>query len=145
MTRKKNGGRSTLNGTHRLAIIAASRANAGRGILQRGMCQAWTRECYEQLYGLMFEDHHKASAHLAMRSWQNTPYAVDASEGSLPGDILYIAASWRNRHGHVGIRVLGNRIAENSTRRSGRVRGGVGFVSLAEFGRVSLIVRLPRA
>jgi hypothetical protein len=56
---------------------------------------------------------------------------------------LYKKGTKSNPAGHVGIRVAGNRVAENSTTRVGRVQGAKGFRTLDQFGKVDLIVRLP--
>ena len=128
----------------KLAAIAEADAKSGRGDVTRGMCQRWTRERYEQVYGNEFDSHQKATAEKARRSWLGTPYAVHPSHGSMVGDILYKKGTGANPSGHVGIRIPGNRVAENGTRRTGRTRGGIGIVSLEEFGAVDLIVRLPK-
>lgn len=128
--------------TKTLGEIAEERAMKGQGILTPGNCQAWVRECYEKKFGYKFEEQHKGSAELARQSWAKTQYAIDPEAGSVIGDLLYKRGTIFNRAGHVGIRIKGNRVAENSTRHAGRIRRGIGIVSLADFGKVDLIVRL---
>lgn len=127
----------------KLAKMAERTVKAGSRDTWPGMCQKFVRMNIQDIYGGEFDAYHKGTAHASMKAWQGSPYAVKPAHGSVVGDILYIRGNSGNPAGHVGIRIPGNRVAENSTRRSGRVRGGLGFVSLEDFGRVDLIVRLP--
>lgn len=111
----------------------------------RGRCQQFVRQNIQKKYGARFDSYHKASAHLSMKAWEGSPYAVEPVRGSVVGDILYKSGTKSNPAGHVGIRVPGNRVAENSSTSIGRVSGAKGFRSLEEFGKVDLIVRLPRS
>lgn len=110
---------------------------------RKAMCQKAIRESIQQEYGGRYNKYHAGNAITSMRRWKDSPYAVAPAHGSVVGDILYQGKSAGDPRGHVGIRVPGNMVAENGSRSSGRVRGGYGFVSLEDFGRVDLIVRLP--
>jgi hypothetical protein len=112
---------------------------------RRGMCQKAIREAIQQEYGSDFDKYHKGNARDSMNAWRQSPYAVDPSRGSMPGDILYKAPTRAVPLGHVGIRVAGNKVGENSSTTRGRVRGAYGYRSLEDFGTVALIVRLPEA
>lgn len=110
-----------------------------------GRCQQFLRQNVQKRYGNKYDRFHKESATKSMNAWKNSEFAVDPARGSVVGDILYKGPTKGNPHGHVGIRVVGNRVAENSSTSRGRVNGAKGFRTLAEFGKVDLIVRLPRA
>ncbi len=70
-------------------------------------------------------------------------YAIPLSRGSVPGDILFKAPTDAVPEGHCGIRIYGNRVAENATvHAGGEDTDARGIRSLAEFGRVAKIVRL---
>lgn len=112
---------------------------------RKGMCQKAVRETVQREYGGKFDAYHKGTARESMNAWKNSPYAVNPKSGSLPGDILYKAPTRAVPAGHVGIRVSGNKVAENSSTRLGRVRGAYGYRSIESFGTVALIVRLPSA
>ena len=128
----------------KLAALAEKRVKNGQGDQTPGMCQKKVRQDIQDLYGSKFDAYHKGTAHASMKAWAGSPYAVDPENGSVVGDILYKRGTSGQPAGHVGIRVPGNRVAENATRRTGRVHGGLGFVGLEDFGRVDLIVRLPQ-
>lgn len=106
------------------------------------LCQRFVRMVIQAAYGRRYDRYHGATAEQSRHLWSASPYAVDPSRGSVIGDILYKRGTPSNPAGHVGIRIAGNRVAENST-----VHGGDGDArgtrSLDEFGKVDLIVRLP--
>lgn len=108
-----------------------------------GMCQKAVRETIQAEYGSKYDAFHKGTAEASRRAWIAGGHAVSPSNGSVVGDILYKAPTARVPAGHVGIRVSGNRVAENSSTSIGRVRGAYGYRSLEEFGAVKTIVRLP--
>jgi len=110
-----------------------------------GMCQKAVRETIQDEYGDAYDAFHKGTAEASRRAWIRGGFAVDPQRGSVVGDILYKAPTRNVAAGHVGIRVAGNRVAENSSTSVGRVRGAYGFRTLEEFGAVKTIVRLPRA
>lgn len=107
-----------------------------------GMCQRFVRQAIQRAHGNRFDRFHLGTAELSRRAWINGGYSVEPKNGSVIGDILYKKATSGQPEGHVGIRISGNRVAENSTRSAGRISGGKGIVSLAEFGHVDTIVRL---
>ncbi len=81
-----------------------------------------------------------------MLAFKKSPYAVDVSHGSVPGDILYKGRKTSGRFGHVGIRIEGNKVAENSSSHVDPEHGdndARGTRSLEAFGAYELIVRLP--
>jgi hypothetical protein len=110
-----------------------------------GMCQKAVRETIQHEYGDIYDAYHKGRAEASRRAWIRGGFAVDPEHGSVVGDILYKAPTRNVPAGHVGIRVAGNKVAENSSTSVGRVRGAYGFRTLEEFGAIKTIVRLPRA
>lgn len=108
-----------------------------------GRCQQFVRQVIQSTHGAKYDGYHKATAELSRQAWAKSPYAVAPSRGSVVGDILYKKGTPGQPAGHVGIRVPGNRVAENASVSRGRVSGAKGYRSLEDFGRVELIVRLP--
>lgn len=108
-----------------------------------GYCQRFVRQCIQSVYGSRFDKYHDESADASLKLWKKSPYAVDPSRGSVPGDILYFRERPGRKNGHVVIRVTGNKAAENSTVHSDPVNGGKGYRPLSKLGKPDLIVRLP--
>ena len=107
-----------------------------------GYCQRFVRQVVQRAHGSRYDRFHKSTAEASRKAWIAGGYAVNPKNGSVIGDILYKAATREVPEGHVGIRVAGNRVAENSTTSLGRVQGAKGFRTLEEFGAVKTIVRL---
>lgn len=150
--------------SNKLDNEARYRVVAGLGPLEPGQCEHWVRETVQAVYGDRYEDlMHTASpdgsvsAVTVARAWlRHPPAGVVVIETSDPaqtqvGDLLYKRRG-SGGFGHVGIRVVGNKVAENSSTRSGRVHGALGFRYLlrgeapsaaAWFGAFDLVVRLP--
>lgn len=125
-----------------LAAVAKAALTADGFETEAGMCQRWVRQVWQDVYGHQFDCHALGSADEAMDSWIGTGFAVSPRSGSVIGDILYKAGTARQPAGHVGIRIAGNKVAENS---SAHVRNGDarGTRTLERFGKYDLIVRLP--
>lgn len=107
-------------------------------------CQRFLRQVIQKAHGARYDAFHKGTAEASRKAWIRAGYAVPVKNGSVVGDILYKRATNAVPEGHVGIRVSGNRVAENSTTGIGRVQGAKGFRTLEEFGEVQTIVRLKR-
>lgn len=127
-----------------LAAIAVAAVTDRSYPLEKLWCQRFVKLIVRKFAGGRYDAYHKASAELSRQAWAKSPYAVDPRRGSVIGDILYKAGDAKNPDGHVGVRVPGNRVAENSSTGLGRVQGAKGYRSLEQFGKVDLIVRLPR-
>jgi hypothetical protein len=70
-------------------------------------------------------------------------YEIPLSHGSQIGDLLFKAPTEAVPQGHVGIRIEGNRVAENSSFHANSDDDDArGTRSLKEFGRVAAIIRL---
>ncbi len=103
-------------------------------------CQEWVRLCAEQEFGTKFDDEFDETALLSARNFKGTKYEVPLENGSQPGDLLY-KMTGSGGNGHVAIRILGNKVAENSSVHwDGRDARGVR--TLKEFGNFDMIVRL---
>ncbi len=108
-------------------------------------CQMWVREVVQSVYGGLFNRYWKGTALLTAKAFEHSQFAVPLENGSTIGDILY-KMHGSGGAGHVGIRINGNRVAENSSvhwnpqdaRPDAR-----GIRRLSEFGNFDLIVRLP--
>jgi hypothetical protein len=110
-----------------------------------GMCQKFVRQVVQDIHSGRFDEFHRGTANASRLAWARSPYAVDPSRGSVIGDILYKAGTPRQRAGHVGIRIPGNRVAENASVHLNGKHGAKGIRTLEEFGAVALVVRLPKA
>ncbi len=116
-----------------------------------GWCQRWTREKLIQTYGQKkyekyFERYMKDDAYLTMLAFKKSKYAVPVENGSVVGDILYKGRKTSGTFGHVGIRIAGNKVAENSSSHVNPRAGdhdARGTRSLDAYGAYELIVRLP--
>ena len=129
----------------KLAAVATDAVTADKGFERgSGYCQKWVRQCVQKLHGHRFDEYFKGSAVETMEAFRNSPYAVKVSDGSVPGDILYKGRKTSGTYGHTGIRVPGNRVAENSSSHINEAgdRDARGFRSLDAFGKYELIVRL---
>ncbi len=113
----------------------------------KSMCQRFVRQNVQEVHGDKYNAFMKASAKLSGEAFlRDGRFVVPKERGSVPGDILYILDG-SGGFGHVGIRVAGNRVAENSVVHFNASGGkdGRGFRDLDDFGldRVDVIVRLP--
>jgi hypothetical protein len=108
----------------------------------KGLCQRFVRMTIQAIYGAKYDRYFRGTADETMKAFQHSPYSVPPESGSIIGDILYKKGTRGQRAGHVGIRIAGNRVAENSSAHfiNGDARG---TRSLEEFGDFDLIVRLP--
>ncbi len=99
------------------------------------------RQVIGAVYGSAYEQYRAESAKEAGRLWRKSKFKVPLKNGSQVGDILY-KVDCGGEFGHVGIRIPGNRVAENSSAHvvEGDARG---TRTLEEFGVYDLIVRLP--
>ncbi len=95
-------------------------------------------------YTRFFGGYKRPTATTTGRNFQRDGcYVVRVTGGRFePGDILF-KMHGSGGDGHVGIYVGGGRVAENSSTPRGRVQGAKGYRSLAEYGHVDLVVRLP--
>lgn len=132
-----------------LASAAAERIVQRRGSTTPGYCQRWVRQCVQAVYGGRYDAMWRASARTTALAWQaarragtlppgvvvlDSPYDRDTRVG----DLLY---RLKPPFGHVSIRVLGNKAAENSTAHGAKA---LGFRPLAAVA-FDVIVRLPEA
>lgn len=137
-------------GNRKLAQRATEALTAEKGFTKTpGMCQKWLRQVVQSLYGNTYNRYFKASAYETMLAFENSPFAVKPENGSLPGDILYKGRKTSGKHGHVGIRLTGNKVAENSSYHvlndpPGKVDAR-GTRTLFQYGDYELIVRLPES
>lgn len=116
---------------------------------EAGYCQRWVRQVVQAAHGNKYDKYFKASAVETMKAFAKSPYAVKVNPdvvggGTVVGDILYKGTKTSGRHGHVGIRVVGNKVAENSSAHTSDTdREARGTRSLVAYGDFELIVRLP--
>lgn len=104
-------------------------------------CQEWVRQVCQAATGDLFDDFWGESALITAQNFESDDtLTVPLVQGSQPGDLLY-KMHGSGGDGHVGIRILGNRVAENSSVHwTGRDARGIR--PLVAFGNFDLIVRL---
>lgn len=128
----------------KLATVAAAALTEPGFESKAGYCQRFTRQCVQKAYGHKYDKYFKSSAYETMLAFRGTPYEVPMSEGTQVGDILYKGRKTSGKYGHVGIRILGNKVAENSSSHvSNTDREARGTRSLDAFAPYEMIVRLP--
>lgn len=106
-------------------------------------CQKWIRELVQDEFGNLYDEYWRSSAKLTAAAFLNSPYSINASNGTLPGDILY-QTSGHGPYGHVGVRVWNGWVCQNSTRFWDGIDAR-GVQSFGEFGRFDVVVRFPGA
>lgn len=129
----------------------AKKGLSDNSVSEAGMCQMWVRQQIMKTYGQAkyekyFERFMAGSAYLTMQNFRKSKYAVPVKDGSLIGDILYKGRKTSGTHGHVGIRIAGNKVAENSSSHVDSDSGdhdARGIRSLSAYGDWELTVRLP--
>ena len=141
----------------KLADLAERRISEHAEPTTANWCQRWVRLTVEAIYGKRYEALlHQPSARLAALAFVaaqrsgDLPPGVEVIVGGTVkdtqlGDLLYKLGSHDAAPGHVGIRVRGNRVAENSSTSLGRVYRALGFRTLSQYGKIDVIVRLPAA
>lgn len=153
----------------KLANTAKNRATAGLGEQRPMYCARWVRQCIEERYGTIYDailrsadSAGRTTARASALKWLKLAKASKLPDGvtvihssdvadTQVGDIVY-CTNGHGVYGHVGIRTWGNRVAENTVRRSfpskgtkggvGYTHGSIAFSALSSFG-FDVIVRLP--
>lgn len=127
-------------------------ANAAQGALaaqgfesQSGYCMRFVRQVIQSIYGAKYDDYFKPSAYESMLAFRARHDLIhNPVDGSVIGDILFKGIKTSGKFGHVGIRIAGNLVAENSSAHtSEHDREARGTRTLEAFGAYELIVRLP--
>lgn len=126
-----------------LAQVALNATKAPGYIRMRGMCARFVREVCATYYGIGGFPPHVPDARAQYDWFAKRGYSVPVGNGSVIGDLLYKLGSDDGEHGHVGIRIAGNKVAENSSAHGGEGGDGRGVRTLSQFGQVDGIVRLP--
>lgn len=124
------------------ASRAVSQLTAKGGVSEPGMCWAWVRRDVVEPLGLPSPGP-GMDAKQAGHWYRDNGFAVehDGFDNSKVGDIIF----WFDgNHGHVGIRIPGNKIAENSSVHSSGGSDARGTRHLANLRKPDCIVRLAR-
>jgi len=81
-----------------------------------GMCLRWTRQVViSRMAGGRWPCPQGLDAKQALIYIRRNRPDLVAINGSVPGDIIFLTGGSHGPHGHVGIRIYGNVLAENST------------------------------
>lgn len=146
-----------------LGAKALAWATEGHGETEDGYCQRWVRQVIQDVYGDAYNAFMLESAKKSAIAWKKARADSTLPQGvsvlvtsdykqTMIGDILYKTIG-SGDFGHVGIRVLGNKVAENSSTNYGRTHGALGFRKLvretgdpasAWWGSPNVVVRLPQ-
>jgi hypothetical protein len=108
-------------------------------------CSRWVRQVVEAVCPGDFDALFGATAVETGNNFRAAGYTVPLASGTVLGDIL-VKMHGSGGAGHIGIRVLGNRMAENSSvhwSSEDDQPDARGFRSLVEFGHFDLIIRIP--
>jgi len=108
-----------------------------------GMCQKFQRQVVAAVYGNRFERYRTGTAHGSALRWRKSQYALPGGTWGQVGDIYYWYEDSGQPNGHTAIRILGNRVAENSVVHGDANSGGRGTRKLGQIQKPDLIIRLP--
>ncbi|MBV9469834.1 MAG: hypothetical protein JOZ57_11380, partial [Abitibacteriaceae bacterium] len=105
--------------------------------------ERWVRQVCQHVYGNKYDAFWRASAReTGLAFVEDGRFVVPLQAGSVPGDLLFKLYG-SGGDGHVGIRVLSNRVAENSSVHwQDNHHDARGFRTLIEFEHYDVIVRL---
>ena len=103
-------------------------------------CQRWVRQVVQSVCGSDYDKLFKGNAADTGKAMKAAGLSIPLTRGCVPGDLLY-KLTGSGGDGHVGIRVEGNRVAENSSVHWDG-KDARGFRSVKEFGNFDLIIRL---
>jgi hypothetical protein len=128
-----------------LANAMQSGIDSGAFERKKGYCQRANRQAIQRVYGNRYNHLMKGSARETAFAMLAAGVAFRASElkargGLQVGDILF--KTYRP-HGHVEIYLGNGRTGGNSSTSLGRVNGALGYRTLAHFGSVDIVGRLP--
>lgn len=138
-TKKKN-----LGFTNAELAAHAKLALKGRDfVTRRGNCLRFVREIVTDLKLGAWPLYIGPDAWQAFKLLAGKGYSVPLERGSKVGDIIFKAPTPSNPHGHVGVRIGGNLVVENSTRHARTdFEDARGICTLKQFGPIAGIVRL---
>lgn len=116
--------------------------NITHGNTSGGHCAGFARENIWQVYGQSSSYSPPTGLDaIAQYDWfKKRGLTVPKKNGSVIGDLLY---KFGGTHGHVGVRIAGNRVAENSSVHGVGDEDARGIRTLKQFGEFDGIVRLP--
>lgn len=103
-------------------------------------CEQFVREVAQAHFVQQYSEFWSDTARNTGLRFKNSEYAVPLEQGSVPGDLLF-KLNGSGGDGHVGIRIEGNRVAENSSVHWNGTDAR-GTRSMKEFGHFDVIVRL---
>jgi hypothetical protein len=116
-----------------------------RGIenTQAGHCAGWVREVVERVHPAIFHHPRGLDARAAFEWYVAKGLLIPRRRGSVPGDLLFKVGGGHGLHGHVGVRIAGNVVAENSSVHGIGDDDARGVRSLKAYGASYMIIR-PR-
>ncbi len=127
--------------THPLAKTALKGLRDAKTTREPHQCEKWARQAKEAAYGLKFGAFQRYNAFMTANAFREAGFSIPLDHGSKEGDLLY-KLHGSGGDGHVGIRLAGNMVAENSSVHWDGTDAR-GLRTLAEFGNFDLIIRLP--
>jgi hypothetical protein len=107
-----------------------------------GWCKRAVRQVQAKVYGSQFAEYFEGDdAKQCSENFAGSEYEVPEGHGTAVGDIFFYDD--HGPHGHVGIRIPGNRLWENSIVHGSGNQGGKGTRWLKRVGTPTRVVRLP--
>lgn len=83
---------------------------------QSGFCLRWTRQVIQAALGEKnWPVPRGFDARQSLRHFQRLGWVLPEKADTIPGDLYFWIGPNHGKHGHVAIRIYGNRIAENSS------------------------------
>lgn len=126
-----------------LAKHALFAVRNGSFVRLRGNCLRFVREVVSNLKPNAWPLEIGPNAWEAANRLEKLGYGIPLSQGSQVGDLLFKKPTENNAAGHVGIRVPGNRVAENSSYHAASDDDDArGVRTLKQFGTYHKIIRL---
>lgn len=138
-----NGQKKLGISANEIAAKAKVALTAKDFVTRRGNCLRFVREVITDLKLGAWPLYIGPDAWQAFKLLHAKGWSVPVERGSVVGDIIFKAPTPRNPHGHVGIRIPGNLVAENSSRHArSDWEDARGICTLKQFGPIAGIVRL---
>jgi hypothetical protein len=100
----------------KIALEAVVALSADGFESKNGYCLRWVRQVVESALGAdSWPIRRGADAGEALTQFASLGAVLDVGASTIPGDICFWVGPQHGKHGHVAIRVYGNKVAENSS------------------------------
>ena len=130
------------------AFIAAVYDTSGRFVSTPGYCEEFVRQVIQSVYGSIYDDLYAASAWDTADNWISAGKAMPANTTPYENGDLFFKQASDQPNGHASCYVgpvpgVGtDMVASNSVTQIGRINGARGFRTLAQWGKLDVLVRI---